>query len=468
MANHQQVKKPRKVWRIYRFRERFDIAETSRYCRKSALIYTRDFVGTSGGDEAITYQQQIDLLKNCTEHHLMLRGAFHALKAVAANRSMTYRGYLLDHKNAPASNGLIAMWLGIDAAETKKIIKDLAAVGLIEQVDLPIFDESCFDDGYDGPDNPPAGGNDQDRDNGPAEADSLAAGDTAVQGGDAGPQADSPAEQLANISEHSLTFAKTLKNDKTEKEKGKEKTAIDKSANEEIKKEKCNADRENAQNAEGKMQNAEMQSSSENAGTAERQGPKARTIRFPQRPEIEEQGKGNADAKATAKVQEKPSGSLQELNSNENPLPVMPTKSDAFGGQCDDFVPPRSSAYQPRVADPKNLHKSFDGLEVLYDRSCQQFALDVFHELPNLGYCDTPTGRRELGNFAAAWSEAQSAGLPPAYLSRLWARGIENAREIKRDVHRKKIKRPGAMWRYRFNQRLASYKDEIKQKAMVM
>ena len=83
---------------------------------------------------------------------------------------MTYRGYLLDHKNAPASNGLIAMWLGINAAETKKVVKDLAAVGLIEQVDLPVFDESLLDDGPDGPDspdNPPEGGNGQDGVNGP-------------------------------------------------------------------------------------------------------------------------------------------------------------------------------------------------------------------------------------------------------------------------------------------------------------
>lgn len=134
-------KKPRakKVWQIYRFEQRFEPSKDVQVYRESPLAYTRDFVGSGSDDESIGYQQQMDMLGN-KSNHLMLRGAFGELKQIAANRSRSYRGYLLDEKLEPATNRKLADLLGVACKEMTAILKQLHAVGLIEQVEFPEFD----------------------------------------------------------------------------------------------------------------------------------------------------------------------------------------------------------------------------------------------------------------------------------------------------------------------------------------
>jgi len=128
-----------KVWHIFRFEQRFELPDDVRYCRKSPLVYTRDFVGSGLDDESISYHQQVTALRSMS-NFLQLKGAFHELKGIAANRSRCYRGYLLDEVFKPAGDEKISQWLCVNVKDGKKILKSLEQVGLVERVNVPKFD----------------------------------------------------------------------------------------------------------------------------------------------------------------------------------------------------------------------------------------------------------------------------------------------------------------------------------------
>ena len=128
-----------KVWHIFRFKQRFELPDDVRYKRVSPLAFTRDFVGSGQDDEAISYHQQMLFLRSM-ENYLELKGAFHELKGIAANRSRCYRGYLLDEVYRPASDEKISQWLGVSVKDAKRILKSLEQVILIDRVEVPEFD----------------------------------------------------------------------------------------------------------------------------------------------------------------------------------------------------------------------------------------------------------------------------------------------------------------------------------------
>lgn len=136
--------KPKKVWRIFRFEPRYEMPEDMRKCRVTALEFTRDFVGDAGGDEAVGYQHQFSMLSNgdgaeFSKHY----GVYRQLVNMAAKRSRAYRGYLIDAKNQPLSNGQLGKLLNYTTNEMRKILRRLASVDLLERVDLPEFDLSA-------------------------------------------------------------------------------------------------------------------------------------------------------------------------------------------------------------------------------------------------------------------------------------------------------------------------------------
>ena len=138
------VAKTKKVWRIFRFSERYEMPEDMRKCRVTALEFTRDFVGDAGGDEAVGYQHQFSMLSNgdgaeFSKHY----GVYRQLVNMAAKRSRAYRGYLIDAKNQPLSNGQLGKLLNYKTMEMRKILRRLASVDLLERVDLPKFDLSA-------------------------------------------------------------------------------------------------------------------------------------------------------------------------------------------------------------------------------------------------------------------------------------------------------------------------------------
>ncbi|AQT69942.1 hypothetical protein STSP2_03142 [Anaerohalosphaera lusitana] len=143
----------KKVWRVYRFGPRYELADDIRICRESPLKFTKDFVGSGTDDESVGYAQQMVMLKNLP-NWLTLRGAFAELKNIAANQSRLYRGYLL-FQFEPAQPRHIAMMLGIDEERAKVILEALESVGLLEKVAMPEFVED--DEG-----DPPPGGDDGD------------------------------------------------------------------------------------------------------------------------------------------------------------------------------------------------------------------------------------------------------------------------------------------------------------------
>jgi len=134
-------KRARKVWRIFRFAQRFELPDDTRFCRRSPLIYIRDYVGSGLDDESINYKRQITACKASSNRHRLL-AVFFDLREIAANYSRCFRGYILDERFEPASVNKIAGWVGLNITETCKILKELEQIGLIEKVPLPEFDPS--------------------------------------------------------------------------------------------------------------------------------------------------------------------------------------------------------------------------------------------------------------------------------------------------------------------------------------
>lgn len=125
-------------WHVFHFEQRYELSGDSRYPREKPLMFTRDFVGSGDDDESACHYQQIQILKS-KSNYLMLRGAFSELKSIAANRARSFREYILDQSNQPASNKTIGLWLGISEEQAEQILSDIAEAGLIELIPLPDF-----------------------------------------------------------------------------------------------------------------------------------------------------------------------------------------------------------------------------------------------------------------------------------------------------------------------------------------
>jgi hypothetical protein len=130
-----------KVWRIFRFQERFELPDDSRFCRKGPLMFIREYVGSGQNDEAINYKRQIAACKVSPHRHTLL-AVFGDLREMAANYSRCFRGYILDERFEPASINKIAGWVGLNISEACKILKELEQIGLIEKISMPKFDPS--------------------------------------------------------------------------------------------------------------------------------------------------------------------------------------------------------------------------------------------------------------------------------------------------------------------------------------
>ncbi len=128
-----------KVWRIYRFRERFEPPENVRKCRKSGLDFTRDYVGLSAGNEAVGYQQQLAMLSNGDGlEYSLLFGVYRQLVNHAGQRSRAYRGYLLNAGNEPLSDSDIGRLLKIHAKTITRMLRKLERAGLLERTSMPV------------------------------------------------------------------------------------------------------------------------------------------------------------------------------------------------------------------------------------------------------------------------------------------------------------------------------------------
>lgn len=130
-----------KVWHVYRFTERFELADDQRFCRKGPLIFSKDYVSPAD-DESVAYLRQVDAL---TRHRngLELEGAWVRVRRAASARSRAFRGYLLTAEDRPMSDAEIGRTiLFCEPRRASRLLKSLADVGLIEHVICPTFDLS--------------------------------------------------------------------------------------------------------------------------------------------------------------------------------------------------------------------------------------------------------------------------------------------------------------------------------------
>lgn len=142
-ASKRSATKAPWVWRIFHFGERFELSENIRKYRKSALEFSRDFVGDAGGDEAVGYNRQFALLSNGDGLNFgLLYGVYRLLINLAAKQSRAFRGYLLDARNRPLTDAQIGKLLKIETKQMRKFLRQFASVDLLERVELPEFDMS--------------------------------------------------------------------------------------------------------------------------------------------------------------------------------------------------------------------------------------------------------------------------------------------------------------------------------------
>ena len=136
-ASRSATKAPM-VWKIFHFGERFELGEDVRSHRKSALDFTRDYVGVGAGNEAVGYQQQLSMLSNCDgQEYYLLYGIYRALINEAGKRSRAYRGYLLNASNEPLSDAKIGKMLKIHAKKMTRLLRRLESVDLLVRVPMP-------------------------------------------------------------------------------------------------------------------------------------------------------------------------------------------------------------------------------------------------------------------------------------------------------------------------------------------
>ncbi len=137
----------KKVWHVFRFKERYELPDDMRSFRQSGLLFTRDFVGTAGGDEAVGYHNSFGLLSNNDGlEYAMLYGLYRELINMAAQHSRARRGYLLNASGEPLKLGQIAKLLNIPPRDMQTLLYRLKSVKLMEYIHLPKFDMTLNDD----------------------------------------------------------------------------------------------------------------------------------------------------------------------------------------------------------------------------------------------------------------------------------------------------------------------------------
>lgn len=133
-----EKRRTRRVWRISRYRQRFEMPDQWRRQMARPLEYARDFVGTNAGQEAAKYQQQIAMLGEGRNATLRF-GLFRQLVGLASNQDRPYRGYLLDADLQPLTDAMLAKLLKWDLAELRKELKALVDAGLVERAVEPDY-----------------------------------------------------------------------------------------------------------------------------------------------------------------------------------------------------------------------------------------------------------------------------------------------------------------------------------------
>lgn len=427
-----------KIWHIFHFGKRFELPDDFRSCRRSPLMFTKDFVGGGSDDESISFQLQMAIIDGHKDR-LMLRGAFGVLKTLAANRSRCYRGYLLDEKMGPASERRISQWLGLEPTATRKVLKILEDAGLIERIDVPKWDLTVNDV----PNKDPNGKKKATQKPGTAARTAVTKPKTR---GNRSPRA---------AAENSGDDRKPLRGKKKKEE-----------------------NRKTTENEIEKNKKTNNQGST--ASPPDKAGPKGPPGPMASQPEsvyvqpnlkLHKYHNNTADPNQTQQSQAEATDSLA-TQCTETSRPTGPTESDTGHDQPLDDVEPNTesictstesdagaglSESTSMVTDepPRSAqHNAQHPYDVRYDQTCKLFAVEIYEAIRCSHPPDSKQCRQELGCFAAAWDKARQAGLSANAMQELWTKSVKEAKVLGAKPAAKFMKSKEAVWRGTFNKRL--------------
>jgi hypothetical protein len=118
------------------------LPDDKKILRKSGLLFTRDFVGTGAGDEAVGWHNQFAMM--CNGDGLdtaLMHGLYGLLVKMAASHSYYRRGYLLGPDGGALTAGELGAMLNIGGRRMLVLLNRFKRVKLLEYVTLPDFDE---------------------------------------------------------------------------------------------------------------------------------------------------------------------------------------------------------------------------------------------------------------------------------------------------------------------------------------
>ncbi len=396
-----------KVWRICRFRERFEM--TGEYERKTGLEYVRQFIGAGGlkSTESTQFLSQLRELKHYyPERHFHFRGIFDELLALAGTVELRFRGFLLNSRLGAAAAHELAARLDVTVKEMREALKALERVGLIERIDLPTF-------------------------------------------------ADDPSDEASNDhTERDATKPRSKRRPRTKKAgKGRAKAVCRNNSEMFPNRPEAFARTEMA-NGKGKGKTTGQR----RKGKPEGQAPTSPTTAPPLPagpPEATAKGPRHFPPTAGRQRTEAPSRVPEQRRHSlamEERQPAIPV---ARGSEGPRILPLR---HGDAVSLGAMLPRAMDGLAHGYTLRADEFASEVFALLQGPFTADSREGLRERGNYRAALLDAIDAGLSPPQLDELMRKGRTDAGRIAK--HRRRYYRNGGSpeqyWRFLFNKHLNS------------
>jgi hypothetical protein len=423
-----------KVLHVFHWQERYE-----RESWQEGMPFIKHIIGSGAGStEANQFLGQLKELRALVGdryHHI--RSIYYDIAGLAASAQAGYRGYLLNECFGPLEDRRLAARIELSLAETEEALKALLAVNLLERVELPDFGETATRtpkkarDDQDDPARTKRAQSDvidskcaQSDANDPYRAQAFANG--ALQDGSetaknpsGGPKnADLKGESGPSDGAHDVPKSAPPLSTKT---KGQVQTQDQASAGAD----ECQSSKRantNGQDGQGQVQ-GESQDQAEGPGpspTATSPTTAPPGVPWP----VEPQGVTARESRGQAAAE-----------------PVVRT-------------PSRVRLHAP--GDAWSIGAVIAGIEHRYNLQALSFADEIFALLMPPFDRDSREGRRELGNFAAAFQEAIDAGLSPSALAELVSRARGDAREIAK--HRARHYRDGGSperyWRFQFNQHL--------------
>lgn len=384
-TNHKSErvnKKSPQVWRIFRFKERFELGEDVKILRKSGLHFTKDFVGVAGGDEAVGYRKQFGLLLNGDGlESAAFYGVYRMLVNMAAEHTRAKRGYLLDASDQPLTATQIGRLLHIKTPKMRQILRKFASVSLLEQVHLPEFDLSIND--------------------GPKEKE------------DSGGSKEAPPR---------------------DQKRGKDRDARNTSDNFE----KEGAPSRTGKAGKGKIKEPNGSKEKVNAqrGTNGETGNTTSAITTGNNSNAQEGQDQEAESPPDA-------GKASIPPTTTPPSKTDPTDPDALGqGKTVTAVQPAPGSDNQPTTHRRRRRASF---APEYDRHDVQLARRVYHALKLPWDTDGPEGASEVGSFASVWHKVmqQLSRAPPEVCDQLGLRAVREAGKI---AKRKASQNKSAVW----------------------